>query len=80
MLERRPGFRLLLAIPFLLSASAAQTPLNFNAGGATNYGVWSGAVRVNASAWKPGDTVTVMPPQHHAGAHAEPSRRRHQTG
>jgi hypothetical protein len=59
MLERRSGFRLLLAIPFLLSARAAQTPLNFNAGGATNYGVWSGSVRVNASAWKPGDTVTV---------------------
>ena len=48
MFEWRLGFRLLLAIPFLLSARAAQTPLSFYAGGATNYGVWSGSERVNA--------------------------------
>ena len=58
MLRRRLGFRILLALPFLMPAWAA-TPLNFTAGGATNYGVWSGAVRVSSSAWKPGDTVTL---------------------
>ncbi|MCX6627915.1 MAG: hypothetical protein NTW28_09835, partial [Candidatus Solibacter sp.] len=59
MLRRRLGLRILLAVPFLLPARAAQTPLKFSAGGTTNYGVWSGAVRVSSSAWKPGDTVAV---------------------
>src|SRR5260370_10902471 len=58
MSRRRLELRILLALPFLLPARAA-TPLNFTAGGATNYGVWSGTVRVSSSAWKPGDTVTV---------------------
>jgi hypothetical protein len=58
MLRRRPAFGIFLALPLLIPAWAA-TPLNFTAGGATNYGVWSGTVRVSANTWQPGDTVTL---------------------
>ena len=59
MFRRRLAIRILFALPLLVSVRAAQTALTFTAGGATNYGVWSGSVRVSPAAWKPGDTVTV---------------------
>ena len=33
---------------------SAQTSLNFPVGGYTNYGTWSGEVRVSPGFWRPG--------------------------
>jgi hypothetical protein len=52
---RRFVFLASLGFAILLPAQ----PLKFNVGGATNYGVWSGSVRLSSSSWKPGDTVTL---------------------
>ena len=53
------GFLVLMAVSALSLGWGASAPLNFPVGGHTNYGNWSGAVRVSEAAWKPGDTVTV---------------------
>ena len=51
------------ALAFLLALSgpglAASGPVTFPVGGYTNYGSWSGDVRVDPAVWRPGDTVTV---------------------
>ena len=58
-MRNRSGSLILMTVSALSVGWAASAPLSFPVGGHTNYGDWSGAVRVSASAWKPGDTVTV---------------------
>jgi len=50
---------ILMAVSALSLGWGASGSLSFPVGGHTNYGDWSGAVRVSEAAWKPGDTVTV---------------------
>ncbi len=48
-----------LTVFTLALAGAPPATMSFQAAGHTNYGNWSGDVRVSPAAWKPGDTVTI---------------------
>jgi hypothetical protein len=51
--------RSLLLVLLACQGHAAAESLSFGTGGWTNYGTWSGEVRVSPAQWRPGDTVTV---------------------
>jgi hypothetical protein len=47
------------AFLLLLASQVPAATLSFPVGGGTNYGAWSGEVRVSQALWRPGDTVTI---------------------
>lgn len=53
--------RAMFFLPLLLACQGWAGPgsLSFPTGGGTNYGTWSGDVRVSPSTWRPGETVTI---------------------
>ena len=73
MYARRSASRvefILLAI-WSTSICAAASPQSFAVGGHTNYGNWTGDVRISSTAWKPGDTVAVDATLQLAGRHLQ---------